>query len=214
MALQTIVVSTMLKGAARRYPFVFVHLVFSILLTVTQVSFGQYFGVKSSQYMRAYWAGDFVGTFLVLMIIIHLIRTAMENHVHRNAVYFGLLLGVAATAGGVLILRGSRFNLGRWMTEASRDYYFAAVLLNAVLWCVLMRTGRLNRQLFLLTSGLGLKLTGAAIAHALRLTGVILLAHQFLMLTYMLHLFVWYVALKRLPCAIPAEERIKQVSPV
>src|SRR2546426_5671347 len=93
MVLQSMVVSTMLKGSFRHYPFVFSYLILSFLTTVVQSSFQYYYGWSSREYIRAYWIGDFLGTFLVLMIIIHLIRTAMGGHKHRNPVYFGLLLG-------------------------------------------------------------------------------------------------------------------------
>jgi hypothetical protein len=203
LILQSMVVSAMLRGSFRRYPFLFAYLVFSILSTVVQFSFGYYFGRTSYAFVRAYWIGDFIGTCLVLFIIIHLIRVAMEGHPWRNPVYAGLLCGVVATAAGSVLLMqmfSRRFTLGRWMTEVGRDYYFSAVLLNAILWLVLMRRNRVNQQLFLLTSGLGLKLCGAAIAHALRLLDKpVWLASQFIVVTYLLSLYVWYVALRRLP---------------
>jgi len=212
VVLQCMVVSAMLRGSWRRYPFVFSYTLFSILSTVVQTSVLHYYGRDSRLFARAYWTLDFVSTCLVLMVIIHLIRAAMTGHPQRNTVYLGLLLGVALTAAGGLLLTNmvSRgFLLGRWMTEVSRNYYFSAVLLNVILWMTLVRRSHDNPQVYLLTSGLGLKLTGAAIAHALRLAGTPLwLGNHFLVLTYMLSLYVWYVALKKVPAPIPvpAEE--------
>jgi hypothetical protein len=201
LILQSMVASAMLRGSYRRYPFIFVYVVFSFLMTFVQVAFRYYFGVSSRGYVRAYWIGDFIGTSLVLLIIVHLLRAALAGHPLQRQVYVGLIIGLVATAGGsVLLMRflGRGFNLGRWMTEVGRDYYFSAVLLNAILWCMLIRRKHANVQLFLLTSGLGLKLCGAAIAHALRLSGVALsFSSQFIVITYLASLWVWYVALKR-----------------
>jgi hypothetical protein len=203
LTLQSMVISTLLKGSFRRYPFVFSYAVFSLLSTVVQFSFQRYFGHSSREFVRAYWISDFIGTILLLLVIIHLIRMAMAGHRHQNTVYAGLLLGVVATGGGtVLLMRefSKTFTLGRWMTEVGRDYYFSAVLLNVILWCTLVRRNQDNKQLFLLTSGLGLKLAGAAMAHALRLTGVALwLGNHILVMSYLLSLYVWYVALKKSP---------------
>lgn len=220
MTLQCMVLSTMLKGSLRRYPFIFAYLVVSFLVTVVEISFRHYFGPRSQEFSRAYWTGDFLGTFLVLMIIIHLIRTAMENHKYRGSVYGGLLLGAVTTGLVTLVLMNpySRgFRSGAFLTELGRDYYFSAVILNVILWITLVRVNHGNRQLFLITSGLGLKLTGAAIAHALRLTMATHLwfvANHFLMLTYLANLGIWYFALKRLPLEIPvSEENAAETSP-
>jgi hypothetical protein len=213
-ALQCMVLSTMLKGAFRRYPLIFGYLIFTLLSTAAQLSFKDHFGPQSKTWMSAYWVTDFIGTLLILIIIIHLIRTAMEHHRHRQSVYCGLLLGVVTTAVSSLLLMhfSSRgFNFGRWMTEVGRDYYFSALLLNAVLWWTLMRSHSEDKQLYLITSGLGIKLAAAAIAHALRMTGTLIpLANQILVPAYLLHLYVWYVALKRFPAVVPAVQ--EQVS--
>ncbi len=201
LILQSMVVSIMLRGSYRRYPFLFAYLIFGFLSAFLQASYRYYFGPSSRQFVRVYWVTDFIGTFLVLLLIIHLIHVALAGRSYQKAVYIGLLAGVAATAvGSVLLMQmfGRRFSLGRWMTEVGRDYYFSAVLLNVILWMVLVRRQHANVQLFLLTSGLGLKLCGAAIAHALRLSGVaVWLSSQLLVVTYLLGLWVWYAALKR-----------------
>jgi len=215
MLLQGMVISTMLKGAVRRYPFVFSYVVFSFLSSVVQYSFWEFFGRASRQYIRAYWIVDFVGTVLVLMIIIHLIRAAMEGHRHRGTVYWGLLGGVlitAAVAARLLTSGGRSFSFSRLLTEVGRDYYFGAVLLNLILWTTLIKTNHWNKQIYLLASGLGLKLTGAAIAHAMRLAAVgpSVVANQILVITYLLSLYIWYFALKRVPAPDPLREQVSQ----
>ena len=221
-ALQVLVISTMLRGPIRIYPFVFSYVVLSLLSTVVQLAFKHYFGHTSKEFARAYWTSGFLISVLLLLIIIHLVRGAMAGHGHRNSVYWGLLLGVAVTGLGSLLLmrlHGRTFSLSLWMTEASRDYYFGAVILNAVLWAWLMKRSlenkRLleNKQLFLIVSGLGLQLSGAAIAHAMRLSGTLLaVADHLLVLSYLANLYVWYVALRRLPApaaieTIPDEDK-------
>ena len=208
MVLYVVVLTTMLNGAYARYPFVFAYVIANLLSTVVQGSFEQYFGHRSRQFAMAYWISDFVGTFLILMIIIHLIRAAMVNDKNRNSVYCGLLMGVVTTAViTALLMKSNSWNLvfRRVMTEVGRDYYFAAVILNAILWMMLMRNQSRDKQLYLITSGLGLQLAGAAIAHALRMTTqLLLLSNCFLIVTYLLNFYVWYVAFKKIPAEASA----------
>jgi len=201
VVLQCMALSAMLEGPFRRYPFIFTYLIFSPLSTATQFASKYYFGGHSREFVTIYWSADFLATFLILMIILHLIRSAMEGHPHRNTVYVGLLLGVMIVGVVTVVLMrsyGRGFNLGRWMTVVGRDYYFSAVILNAVLWFTLVRRNNENKQLYLITSGLGLQLSGAAIAHALRVTHtMVFLANWFLVITYLLNLYIWYTALKK-----------------
>jgi hypothetical protein len=211
VALQIMVLSAMLHGLWSRYPLVFSYVVVSFFATVTQESFSYYFGRHTVAYARAYWIGDFAGTFLLLLVIIHLIRAAMAGHPHRGQVYWGLMLGMAATgvASVLFVTQHSRvFHLGSLLTELGRNYYFSAVLLNAILWVTLMRVQHPDRLVYLFSSGLGLKLTGAAIAHALRLTTSSqtywFAANQILIFSYLASLYVWYIAAKRFSTAVPA----------
>ncbi len=207
VALYAMVLSTMLKGACWRHPFVFVYVIQQFLSTVTLFSLIQYFGSKSKEYSHAYWTNDFLSTVLALLIIIHLIRAAMEGHRYRNAVYRGLLLGALATAiTSLQVMHKHSPSLSLWMHEVSRDYYFGAVLLNAILWFILMRRNHEDKQLYLMTSGLGLQLTGAAIAFALRTDGrVAWLSRYLVQVTYLTNFYVWYVALKGFPAVAPAD---------
>jgi hypothetical protein len=215
VVLQSMVISAMLKGSYRRYPFVFGYLVLNLLSTVVQFSLRYYFGQSSAKYVAFYWISDFAATVLVLLIIIHLIRMAMEKHPYRNKVYVGLLLGVVLTAGvSVFFMESRSWDLlyRNLMTEVGRDYYFGAVILCAALWSVLVRSNHVNKQVYLITSGLGLQLTGAAIAHALRAAGeVVFLANVFLITTYLLNLYIWYVALKAPAEALAGAEEPEEV---
>jgi hypothetical protein len=205
VTLQCLVIAALLDGLCRRYPFLFTYVVFSFLSTVSQIAFRYNFGPRSREFVRAYWISDFLGTFLLLMTILHLIRVALEGDRRRNRIYGGLVscVLIAAAAGALLIDTYSRgFTWSRWMTQVGRDYYFAALLLNFVQWSTLLRVNHPDKQLYLITSGLGLMLSGAAIVHALRLTGHwITFAGYLLVLTYLASLYILRFALKKLPAA-------------
>jgi hypothetical protein len=213
------VLSAMLKGYIRSYPFIFSYIIVNLLSTVVQFSTKYYFGERSREFAMAYWVSDFAGTLLLLLIIIHLVRMAMTGHKHQLTVYWGLLLG-AAVIGVASYFKIHSMGLSskaipRLMTTLGRDYYFSAVILNLMLWVALVRTNHPNKQLYLLTSGQGLQLSGAAVAHALRGAGreYWFVANVFLITTYLANLIVWYVALKRFPVAIPlASEEINKAS--
>ena len=201
LGLQCLVLSALLQGAVRAYPFVFAYVVVNLLSSIVQFSFKHYFGARSREFYQAYWVCDFLGTFLILMIIIHLVRIAMGRHRYGAMVYWGLLMGtVVVGVAGFLAIQARGFSMGRWLTYVGRDYYFSAVILNAMLWFALVRSSQDNKQIYLLTSGLGLQLTGAAVAHALRVSPQFRWhANVFLIATYLANLGVWYVALKRFP---------------
>jgi hypothetical protein len=216
--LYVMVLSAMLDGAWRRYPVIFGYVAFNLFSTVTQASFKHYYGATSKAFARAYWISDFIATILILLIIVHLIRIAMERHPLRNPVCVGLLLGVVATGAisGFLVQNRSLDPLrSKLMTEVGRDYYFSAVLLVVVLWVMLIRTNQENKQLYLFTSGLGLQLTGAAIAHAIRMSSHMwLLANCFLAATYLLNLYIWYVAVKKFPAEAPLRNAVPEKLPL
>jgi len=190
----------MLRGAWREYPFVFLYVIASALSTAIQGSCKYYFGPRSREFIRAYWTSDFIGTFLILLLIIHLIRKAMEGHPKRGTVYAGLLLGLVILAVGMLFYMQHtvrHFSLGWWMTRLGRDYYFMATLLNAVLWFTLLKVNHPDRRLYLVTSGMGLALSGAAIAHALRTVGqLVTVTGLLLVFVYFGKLYIWYVAFR------------------
>jgi hypothetical protein len=218
VSLQLLILRAMLHGAWRRCLFLLLYIFVSFCVTVTQTSFHHYFGYRSREYAQAYWIGDFVGTFVLLALIIHLIRRAMQGHPYRDHVSWGLVLGVAVTAVASALWVGdySRgFRAGGWLTELGRNYYFGAVLLNAILWITLIRVQHADRQVYLISSGLGLKLTGAAIAHALLLTtSYWSVANHILVFTYFASLYVWYIAVTRFPAAAAAGRTDTAPSPV
>jgi hypothetical protein len=114
----------------------------------------------------------------------------------------------AVSAATVLFVRlhPHGFSWGRWMTEVSRDYYFGATLLNALLWFTLTSRQSRDRQLYLVASGLGLMLSGAAAAHAVRLTGHLVAAANFFMIaSYLASLWVWRRAFQTATASVPVE---------
>jgi len=206
VTLQIVVLSVMLRGPWREYPLLFLYLIASTLTTVVQVSFRYHYGPRSREFVSAYWTSDFLCNFIILLVIIHLIRTAMEGHPKRGSVYWGLLLGLAIVAAGTLLYMhytARHFSLGRWMTVLGRDYYFLSTLLNAILWFTLLRANHPDRRLYLVTSGMGLTLSGAAIAHALRSTGTLIVAAGALVVfTYLAKVYIWYIAFRKAPAPV------------
>ena len=210
MALQCLVLAALLRGSWRRYPIAFVYMIATTLSTVVQVAFLWYFGQRSRQFAMAYWIADLICSSLVMLLIAHLIGRAMGGERRRDLIYWGLMAVMAAVAiASTLYLRANsqRLSWNRWMTEVARDYYFVAMLLNAWLWMTLVRLGRRDRQLYLVTSGMGLMLSGAAVAHSVRLASHFWgIANAFLIATYLGGLLVWRFAFQTLPAVEPAAE--------
>ncbi len=99
LIMQSMVICAMLRGWFRKYPLVFAYLLFSFFSTVVQVSLVYHLGRHSREYIRVYWFTDFVGTFLVLMVIIHWIRIALTGHPNQKAVC-GAPIGRGSYRGG------------------------------------------------------------------------------------------------------------------
>jgi uncharacterized membrane protein len=80
-----------------------------------------------------------------------------------------LILGACLVAGGALLAHYDRSHQpGLWLTPWFRDLYFACAVMDIVLWTLLLATRDKDRQLLLLSGGLGVEFAGSAIGESLR----------------------------------------------
>jgi drug/metabolite transporter (DMT)-like permease len=93
----------------------------------------------------------------------------------------------------------------RYMTPWTRDLNFAAAILNLGLWVLLIGSRQKDRKLLLITGGLGLQFTGGAIGQALRDMSptIVAAASDFLMLTNVARIYIWWVAFRGKPKTLP-----------
>lgn len=198
------VISALVRGSYRQYPFVFAYSLTLFLSTVIEI------GIKAApQPIRDtyYWTDEIILDVLVFCMVIAFIGEAAKYSRQKPVgLHWLILAGVLIIAASLALRSGLPLNLR--MTLISRDLNICAVILDLILWSLLVTARRPDRTLLLLSGGLGLQLTGAIMGEQLRQ-----LAHKFFfagtlleVTTGLLALFIWWRALRpsSLPARVPA----------
>ncbi|HEY1184392.1 MAG TPA: hypothetical protein VGE89_09430 [Bryobacteraceae bacterium] len=211
LPLQILVVAALLRGSWRRFPMVLalsaVELVSALVQApgTLQTLAGHH--PPGLSYQTLYWYGAIVEGLLLYSVMISLLYRATERLRSARQARVALILGACAVAGGALLVHYDPSQQPRvWLTSWFRDLYFACAVMDIVLWTSLLATRDKDRQLLLLSGGLGVEFAGSAIgeslrqmsirprSHALALTGsvVMLAAGAF-------RYYAWWRALRRQP---------------
>ncbi len=202
--LNLMVISALLRGSYRQYPFVFAYTLALLISTAVEIGLQ---GASKAIQQGYYWTDEIILDVLVFCLVITFIdeaaRSSKQKTIERHWLVVAAALIFVISFG---IHHSAHFN--RQMTLISRDLNICAVVLNLILWSLLVAARRPNRQLMLLSGGLGLQLTGAIMGEQLRqfsrslfLTGTLLEVT-----TGLLGLYVWWRALRpaRAPVRMPA----------
>src|SRR5260370_41807036 len=135
ICLEALALYYLVRGPLKRFRAVLMYCVFGILSSLTEsLSYGAS-GLRPGTYARVYWVNDLVEHVIVILLVIALIRTALENLPQRKLA--GSLLLVAAltfAVGSVVVFQGP--NLTRLVTPVSRDLRFCREGLNLILWAI------------------------------------------------------------------------------
>jgi hypothetical protein len=213
IAVQLVLLTLLLRGAYRKYSILLL-IYFGFEPVKAAVQFGLVLGegTGSEAYFWTYWGGGAVTMLLLFLLMIAFTYQALEGDPKRAIVSRWLGLAVLAVIGVFLFVARGTIGTSVWFTSLIRTLNFAAALMNLVLWTALLRTGQRDKQFLLLSAGLGIKVTGEAIGHSirllLRLSGDwLLLPNIFLIATHFLCLGVWYKALQIKPAAQPTAVR-------
>lgn len=173
LAIEVLAITSLLRGAYKRFPVIFLYCVALFLTTVVEVASytASYSGAKelADSWKYYYWINDALLQALVFAVVISLIYRATERAVARRALRRWLASGALVIFGlSFLIHRGPMSDLGGWMTLISRDLSFCAVILDLLLWSLLIAAKGKDQQLLMLSGGLGIQFTGAAIGQSIR----------------------------------------------
>jgi hypothetical protein len=195
VTLQILVISSLLKGLYKRFPFVFAYTVTLFLTTVIEIAALINLADKKGAALY-YWVNDLVLQSLVYSIVIMLIYRALTPEKRARA---GRWLIVAAVLVAILSATiHSDDLLSLWMTKLSRDLNFTAAILDLLLWFILIAAKRKDRLLLMISGGLGIQFTGAAIGQSLRqLTPrTTMIGNLILVFTGFLCLYIWWQAFR------------------
>jgi len=191
------VISALVRGSYREYPFVFAYALSLLASTVVEIALQAAPRRVQDGY---YWIDEVILDVLVFCVVIAFIDEAARHSKQKTIERHWLVLAAALIfAVSYAIHHSSHFNLQ--MTLISRDLNICAAVLDLILWSLLVTARRPNRRLMLLSGGLGLQLTGAIMGEQLRqlsrslfLTGTLLEVT-----TGLLGLYVWWRALRTQP---------------
>ncbi len=165
-------IHSMLGGAWRRYPVLFVYLCLTFALsapmsTAFLVAGASWTGVSRSAYWVLSLSMQLCGVFLVLALL----RRAGELRRGTSRMVGWLAFGFFAMLAGSAVWHYEALAAGRpnrWMTFVSRDAALVSTGLNLLLWSVLLSHRKRDHKLLFVSAGLGLQCTIDAIGHALR----------------------------------------------
>ncbi len=200
--LQILVLSSLLRGPYKNFPFVFVYSLSLFLTTVVEVAALMEIGHFTPTTTRYYWANDAVRQLLLFCVVIHFIYKAMGASSRKKRVRGLLILGaILLTVASALIHREEDFSF--WLTKVSRDLNFSAAILDLILWSLLISLTERDAGLLMVSGGLGVQFTGAAIGHSIRQLArasrsraMVNTGNFILVLSHFLCLYVWWRAFR------------------
>jgi hypothetical protein len=198
--LNLLVISALVRGSYRSYPFVFAYALALLVSTVLEIALHT---APRTVQDGFYWLDEVILDVLVFCLVIAFIDGAARHAKHKVVERHWLVLAAALIcAVSLAIHRGAHLN--RQMTLVSRDLNICAVILDLILWSTLLTARRPDRALMLLSGGLGLQLTGAIMgeqlrhfSHSLFWTGTLLEVA-----TGFLGLYIWWRALRAAPAPV------------
>lgn len=187
----------------RSYFVLFLYSLLNFSSTVVE-TFARFGKLESGVIRDIYWFDEAVLQLCVFAVVISLIRHAVGPGPARRrigAVLIALTLLIAAVS--YWFYQGD--SLSRYMTHVSRNLSFTSAILNLILWTTLARSPEADRQLLMVSGGLGIQTTGEAIGHSLRVIAKALtgFGNLVIVLSYLMCLFVWWRAFSQGPAAAP-----------
>jgi len=196
VAIHVAVIVLLLRGPYRRYPLVLVYCVLQLAATISEEYVYRVFGDASPIFSRLYWTDEVILDLLLFLMVISLIYRALESSAMRAGM--GRLLGAVVVV--VLIVPFVLFSARRfstpWFDGTSQLLNFGGVIMNLGLWTALIGTKKRDPVLLTVSAGLGIAVTGAAIAFGLRRFTPIQstpqqLADLFKTITYLASVAIW-----------------------
>ncbi len=173
LPLQVLVVAALLRGSWRRFPLL---LAFSIeeFVSVLVQAPGALEAMRGLHppglpYWVTYWTGQAITQLLLYAVVISLLYRACERLRSVQVARLLLILGACLVAGGTFLAHyGQSPVRGMQLTPWFRDLNFACMWMDFVLFASLLAARDKDRQLLLLSGGLGVEFAGASFGESLR----------------------------------------------
>jgi len=170
--LQLLLIWRMQRGTwYRGYTLLFLYVVLTFLADVTMwaITFGiSGFSASRKVYALYYWTGESVQQFLIFLVMLSLIRRALDGVSGASRWNWTLVLFSLLGISGTMLLAPQGRNAAFYMTILARNLSFCTLLLNLALWTAVLRARQRSFQLLLVSGGIGFQTAGKAIGHSLR----------------------------------------------
>ena len=166
--LEVAVAVALLRGYVRRFSVLFVYCVFLAFSSFTDGLAYFEVGQHARSFAYSYWINDMILHAFVVLIIAGLVSQALGTHPHRASVR-SLLIVLPILVGVASLYLNQNPSISRWMTPVSRNLSFCEEVLVFILWGILLQNRVQDQVLLLVSSGLGIQVTGEVIGHTLRI---------------------------------------------
>jgi len=194
--LQIALLLFLLPGGFRKFPLLLVYSVVQLVTDVAEVAVSHQFGTNAVQYVRLYWTDEVLLDLLLFLMVIVFTYQALEgNPLRSKAGRFLAGVVVIAVAAPFLVYYQRTLFSTRWFNGVSQWLNFGGAIMNLGLWTALLSNKKRDPQLVMVSVGLGLAVTGAALYFGLRQfmtrTDLRPFAELVGVLTHLLGVFVW-----------------------
>lgn len=165
-----VVVSAIHKHCFRRYLFLNLYMLSSIVVSIGRFESLKRFGLQSSEYAYFYFYSDAVLTIFLycglITLYIHVFEEMkVEKYLRLTAV---LVLGGTALFSYAVVQQSSHRMLTHFFFELSQNLYFVGLVLTYVLWGAILKLRETRTQLIQLVLSLGLYFSAFAATYAIR----------------------------------------------
>ena len=223
LPLQVLVVAALLRGSWRRFPLVLAFSVEELVSALVQAP-GALDAMRGLHppglpYWITYWTGNAINQLLLYAVVISLLYRACERLRSVRVARVLLILGAGLVAGGTFLVHyHPSLKHGVWLTPWFRDLNFACALMDVVLWTSLLVVRDKDRQLLMLSGGLGVEFAGASIGESLRQLAMRSRSHPLalaggviMVAASLFRFYTWWQALRRRQPDAGATARLQAV---
>jgi hypothetical protein len=214
LGLQVLVLSALIRGAFRKFPFVFAFSLCLFLTTVIEISAATDVGLLNYRSWQQYFYYDeLLRQTGILAIVVSLILKSTPEGPKRGPFARLVVCGAVLFWGLSLVLCHNQ-RLGHWMNAVDRNLSFGSAVLNFLLWTRLIASRNRDRQVLLISSGLGLQMAGQAIGMSLIAlsTKFWMVGSNIAVICSFLCALVWWRALRTMPVSRPDGDPVPALS--
>ena len=173
VSLFILILSAMLRGQWRQYPFVFLYVLGDLVTTLLEVrpALKKYAASAADRkaFSQLYYWDERVMQVLLFLLVISMIYQASSHLKSRLQLVGGAIVSVLVYAGiSYLVAYNPNVTTGKWMNPWLRNLNFIAAILDMGLWALLIGARKKDYKLLMISGALGIQFTAGAIGQALR----------------------------------------------